>query len=383
MHVCLDRCWYGCWYVGLDWHLGYITIIIIIRTEIIICERTTDEIYLFLFFSDRNEIEMSARVANNMALKIITTMLSNPHAIPETIVNELHCALGGSGGYVFVNKGENDKVTCIFSADRRFYTVNSGYHIDELPDTNQMNIFHRNDLIGIVSFAGETTFEEESYEELVQNVICVALMRHANIHDTGHFFETGVYKEIGTVLQGLLHDVDTITNHVNTTVQAVHTHNAALDTFRKKTRAQLRKALSIIVDALDYIDFEKNAVTPRKSTFDIKDVLQQTLVMLGVNISVKAPLEGSTNVTSDQSLVRQAFVGIIKRVQSQIEDIEVSAGPIIEVKFHLSLSLKVLKDSPSGHNDLSIQLAQTICRHLGGDLGREGSDIIMMLRDLQ
>lgn len=326
---------------------------------------------------------MTAAVANHIALQIITTMLSNPQAIPETIVNELQAALGGSGGYVFVNKGDNDEVTCIYSADRRFYTLGSGYHIDELPETNQMNIFHRNDLIGIVSLAAETTFENESYEELIQNVICVALMRYSGIHDKGHFFETDVYREIGTVLQALLHDVDAITTRLDTTMQAVHRHNAALEAFRRKTKAQLRNALSIIKDALDYIDFEKNAVTPRKSTFDLKDILQQTLAMLNSPSPVTTTGAGSTHVSSDQQLVRQAFVGIIKCIQSQIASIELRPGPVIEVIFHLTLNFKVLQDTPTGHKDLSIQLAQTICRHLGGDLSRDRADLIMTLRDLQ
>ncbi len=328
---------------------------------------------------------MSATVSNRIARNIISAMLNNSASVPEAIVKELQLALGGTNGYIFINKGEGESVICLYSTNTMFYTVGTGYKISELPETNQLDIFHRNDLIGIVSLSADILFEDESYEELVQNVICLALMRHVG-KQQGHFFEIAIYKEIDDILRSTLHDVETISGSIKSTMQAVHIHNAALARFKKQTRDKLSNALNIICDALDYIDFEKNTVVIKQSSFDLSEVVQNTLRLLEITspFEIKGATTRSCSVYTDQALVRQALIGILRRVKTQLAHIEIAPGDIVvEIVIHLTSNLKILDDSPLGHKDLGMQLAQTICRHLGGDLSKDGAKLVITLRGVQ
>lgn len=343
---------------------------------------------------------MSAAESNRIALNLMSTMLNNPPSIPETIVNELQKGVRGSPGYVFANNGDGEAVVCIYSSDRRFYTIGKCYKIDELPDGHQMDIFHRNDLIGIVSLTVDIVFEDESYEELVQNVICLALMKHGgDSQQKAHFFEKDIYKEMDRVLQSTLSDVSAISAKVNATMQSVHSHNTALSAFKKQTREQLTNALDLIYDALDYIDLENNDIKLRPSTVNLRELLQTTLQMLdiatpinvtetgkGINSS-SSSINGSGLflVHTDQAKVTQALVGILRRVKQQIVGIELRvAETVFECFINLTTAnSKLLDEPPSGHKDLGVHLAQKICRILGGDVSRNGTQLVITLRDLR
>lgn len=328
---------------------------------------------------------MSAETSNKIALNIISGMLNSPCTIPETIVKELNAGLGGQGGYVFVNRGKGDDVLCLYSSDRKFYTVNRSYTIEELPDTNQMEIFHRNDLAGIISFPAEVAFEHESYEELVRNVICVALSRHAGTQDVGHFFEVDIYREVIQLLRNTLQEVNTIAVTVNATRQGVYVHNQALERFRRQSNETIGNALLVIYDALDYIGFEENTVTSKASEFDLKETVQRALQLCKCEVPITvADAAPSTRTNSDPDLVLKALINIIRRVSLQLTRVEMHpTESVVEIILHLSGNVRVLEDIPKGHKDLPMQLAQIVCRHLGGDLVKKGgTQIIMTLRGL-
>lgn len=363
------------------------------------------------------------RSSNAVCLNIISTMLQQSASLPRTIIDELNKAYGGQRGYVFVvHHGENEELLCLHSTDPNFYTVGNIYKIQDLTDLdNQMLVFDRTRMIGVVIFENFAVFEDdESEKSLVYKTIALALSQVTRGSGSSHFFELEVYAELTKVMWDTIDGLGSMALHVQATVSAVNAHNKRIDGWMKQTRKRLEDAVDLLYDAQYYIKAERNQLQINITSVDIVATIRMALkranLLESVSVQVGGappdpPLNGGDGgvgiggvigggsgnqggsggggvplVMTDQSKVSQILAGIIRRTRD-IALIQVAAPQdgtgSVRIVFTVRESMaQILDEEPKGVRDLSIQLARTLCRCLKGDLRKAGQELIMTLGGL-
>jgi hypothetical protein len=195
---------------------------------------------------------------------------------------------------------------CRYSSSDR-YILGQEYTFEDLPN-EQYPIFHKNNIIAIISLDKLQNFEDMSddFRQRIHDSICIGLVM-GNLNDSKFSFTMSVCQTLSQVVTQILESFSELSQ--KTQFQADSAKNV------KTINDSLTQVISILYDTIDYIEIDSEKAVLQKNLVDISALIDETLVILGTNTPKEIDDGVPTRVFMDKDRVQTMLISTLKKVQ--------------------------------------------------------------------
>lgn len=198
------------------------------------------------------------------------------------------------------------KLVCRYSSDDSFF-INNRYSFDEI-SSDQFLIFHKSIIIAIICFENVDKMELISPKEKqhIHDSICIGLVL-GNLKNSNYSFTMTICSKLSKIVQQALSTIVTFSQSSQNaeTIRLINSLNSILD-----------DAMSIIYDAIEFVEIDAEKSTLHKDLVKVSDVIDESISVAEVS-TLKKEIEDSVPefLVFDNLRITQIMSSILKRIK--------------------------------------------------------------------
>lgn len=215
----------------------------------------------------------------------------------------------------FFEKGQTGaSFTCKYS-DTEHYVTGDRYTLDSLP-TNQYTIFHRNNVIAIISLENQDALDdvEDDLQQRIHDSICIGLVM-GTLRDSKYSFTISVCNALGNIITQVIDMFDNLAVKVKSDQRYVDQINRYLN-----------DVISIIYDTIDYLEIDSEKVILQRNVVNLSefmaDVVSQYERIFRHKVNVEIQNSANGSYIFDKRWVQQMLISLLKKI-TEVQSVQI------------------------------------------------------------
>jgi len=285
-------------------------------------------------------------------------------------------------GFFFEKVQTGALFLCKYS-DTEHYVVDDRYTLDTLP-TNQYTIFHRNNVIAILSIENQDALDDiaDDLQQRVHDSICIGLVM-GTLRESKYSFTISVCNALGNLITQVIEMFDNLTTKVKSDQRYIDQINR-----------HLNEVISIIYDTIDYLEIDAEKVQLQKNVVNLRefmnDVISQYERIFRHKVNVEIQDAALGFYIFDKRWVQQMLISLLKKIVD-VPNIQIHisvSGNILVFRIYSTTSrsnaeiLRILQVDRMSVTSLDVFIVKRLCEIMQGrfEVGEEGASITITVQ---